>query len=63
MGTFGYPADASAQSLIHAPEELTPTAPACPERGSSASSLSVSHDKGTGWEAPAVTVLAVRDAV
>jgi hypothetical protein len=64
MATFGMPADSFAQSAIVAREELAPTAPVPPERAAarSASSLSVPHDKAARWEAPAVTVLPVREA-
>ena len=64
MSTFGYPSDSLGQSVIHAREESAPTAPVTPERSAapSASSLPARHDKAAGWEAPAVTVLAVRKA-
>ena len=64
MATFGYPSDSLAQSVIHAREESAPTAPVTPERAAapSAASLPSPHDKAAGWEAPAVTVLPVREA-
>jgi hypothetical protein len=64
MATFGMPADSFAQSTIVAREELAPAAPLAPHAASepSASSLSVPHDKAAGWEAPAMIVLAVREA-
>jgi hypothetical protein len=60
MATFGMPSDSFAQSHITAREELAPTAPVTPEQAASASSLSVPHHAAAGWEAPAVTALAVR---
>ena len=64
MATFGVPADSFAQSVVHAREETAPAAPVAPERAEapSAASLSVPRDKATGWEAPLVTVLPVREA-
>ena len=64
MATFGFPADSFAQSVIHAREESAPSAPIAADAasGPSASSLSVPHGKAAGWEAPAVTVLSVREA-
>ena len=64
MATFGMPADSFAQSAIVAREEVAPTAPVAPERAvaSSASPVSEPRDKRAGWEAPAVMMLAVREA-
>jgi hypothetical protein len=64
MATFGFPADSFAQSVVHAREETAPAAPIAPHATSepSASSPSAPRDKRAGWEAPAVMMLAVREA-
>ena len=64
MATFGMPADSFAQSHITAREDLAPAAPSAPHATSepSASSPSEPRDKRAGWEAPAVMMLAVREA-
>lgn len=64
MATFGMPADSFAQSTITNREDLAPAAPSAPHATSepSASSPSEPRDKRAGWEAPAVMMLAVREA-
>ena len=64
MATFGFPSDSFAQSVIHAQQQSAPSTPIAPtaDSGPSAPPLPVPHDKAAGWEAPAVTVLAVREA-
>ena len=62
MATFRFPSDSFAQSEIHARQESAPSAPIAPTAASEPSAPSVPHDKAAGWEAPAVTVLAVREA-